>query len=55
MLDNINRVMGERAKMSLVLFRDAVDHLARIGRILNMQRGHMMFVGLGGSGKKSLV
>jgi dynein heavy chain len=51
----INEYMLEETKMNLVLFRDCVDHAARIARALSLERGHFMLVGTGGSGKKSLT
>ena len=41
--------------MDLVLFRDAVEHVARIVRVIRLQRGNMMLIGVGGSGRQSLT
>ena len=50
-LDEYNEV---NAVMNLVLFDDAVLHVARIVRIVKQTGGHAMLVGVGGSGKQSL-
>ena len=41
--------------MCLVMFRQAVDHVTRITRILSTQGGNAMLIGVGGSGKQSLT
>ncbi|KAJ0174233.1 hypothetical protein K1T71_010379 [Dendrolimus kikuchii] len=50
-LDEYNERM---TKVSIVLFEDCLEHLTRTHRILRMDRGNAMIIGVGGSGKKSI-
>jgi dynein heavy chain len=53
-LENYNS-QPKNVKMDLVLFKDAITHVAKIYRVLNLKRGHCFLVGVGGSGRHSLT
>lgn len=52
-LDDYN--LAHPTRMRLVFFKDAVQHIARVSRVLRQPRGNAMLVGVGGSGKQSLT
>ncbi|CDJ47273.1 Axonemal 1-beta dynein heavy chain dynein heavy chain, related [Eimeria brunetti] len=45
----------DRKPMHLVMFDDVISHLSRVHRIIRMERGHGLLVGMGGSGKRSVA
>ncbi len=55
--DRLEKVMGDyvfeynlynKDQMDITLFKDALQHIARISRILRQPRGNVMLIGVGG-------
>ena len=55
MKDRLDEYNEMKAQMNLVLFDQAIEHVTRIARIIELPAGHSLLVGVGGSGKQSLA
>ena len=53
-LEDYNMTPGV-VSMDIVLFRDAIEHVTRIIRVIRKPRGNMFLIGIGGSGRQSLA
>lgn len=47
--------MQNKNEMKLVFFDEAVEHVSRISRAIRQTKGHLLLLGVGGMGKRSLT
>ena len=52
-IDEYNEI--NKQKISILLFQECLDNLAKLNRILSREQGHALQVGLGGDGRRTLT
>ena len=53
-LEDYNISVVPKKQMKLVMFKEACFYIAKICRVLNSPQGHVLLLGVGGSGRQSL-
>ena len=54
MQGRLDRFNEEELDVPLVLFSEVLDHMLRIDRVLRQPQGHVLLIGVSGSGKSLL-
>lgn len=56
LLENLDKY-NEKQKipLNIVLFKEAIQYLCKIDRVMNIEAGNLLFIGEGGTGRHSLT